>query len=95
MGSHAGNRGYAWIETIQGFVRPSQSITRWDRACAVRIARAIEHVDLPNLESVSVYVRDGHATLYGLAEDQSDISLIVEIARRLAPNGVTAKISVS
>lgn len=57
--------------------------TKADRLLAKRLLKAFEPLDLPSIESLSLYVKDGDVNVFGLICDEQDRKFFIETARRV------------
>lgn len=75
---------FPWLHGLLTRLGRESEKTLADRTLAKRIADTLGHLDLPSVENVSVYVKDGSASLFGLTASESDRLFLGEAVARIA-----------
>ncbi len=57
--------------------------TQADRMISERLQTSIEQLDLPDVTSISVYVKDGLVTIQGLVTSKKEVEFIADMAKRV------------
>jgi osmotically-inducible protein OsmY len=57
--------------------------TQADRLISERLKLAVEQLDLPDVTSISVYVKDGLVTIQGLVTSRKEVSFVAGMAKRV------------